>query len=74
MPIYFELEYLALVLVNVARRSENILDCPRYGAAQRGSLPDDIRNLQLVPGIHPNMLIDLDSAHKVNIIMISIPA
>jgi len=52
-------------------KSENIkhfvLDCPRY-AAQRGRLLADIRNL-LAPGIHPNMLIDLDNAYLLKLLM-----
>ncbi len=52
-------------------RTENIkhfvIDCPRY-AAQRGRLLANIRNL-LAPGIHPNMLIDLDSAHLLKLLI-----
>ena len=52
-------------------KTENIkhfvLDCPLY-AAQRGRLLVDIRNL-LAPGIHPNMLIDLDSTHLLKLLI-----
>ena len=52
-------------------KSENIkhytLECPLY-AAQRGRLLADIRNL-LAPGIHPNMLIDLDHNHLLDLLI-----
>ena len=52
-------------------RSETIkhylLECPLY-AAHRDRLLADIRDL-LAPGIHPNMLIDLDSNHLLNLLL-----
>jgi len=51
-------------------KSENIkhyvLECPLY-AAQRDRLLADIRNL-IAPGIHPNMLIDLDSKYLLKLL------
>lgn len=50
-------------------RSETIqhyfLECPRY-AVHRRRLLADVRNL-IAPGIHPHMLIDLDTNHLLNI-------
>lgn len=44
-----------------------ILDCPRY-ATQRYRLLADIRTL-IAPGIHPNLLLDLDREYIFNLIL-----
>ncbi len=44
-----------------------IIECPLF-AAHRDRLLADIRDL-LAPGIHPNMLIDLDSDHLLNLLL-----